>query len=428
MVARNLRLDSTPVEAPWHEPFAMSFRSPRRLDLAALAALLLVAVGCDERRRAPAPAVSAEQVSTPPSSAPPLPASPIAAGQRAYEKYCQLCHAKDATGYAADNAPSLVSKTFLESASDDFIAAGIRLGRPNTAMAAYGKERGGPLGPAEIAEIIAFLRSRGPAASALPPPALGGDAARGAQLFEKNCQSCHGTAKVRGNAVHLHNPEFLAAASPAFIRYAILRGRAPTPMPAFQDTLPTQDVDDLVAWLVSMKPTQPTAPVQNPKVPSDLPLVINPKGAQATFRLREGRFVAADDVKKALDEKRRLVLIDARSPSDWIQFRIPGAVSLPYHEPSQLDRVPKDGTWVVAYCACPHHASGEVVDALRKRGYANTAVLDEGILVWRDRGYALVGEAVTAKGAKPAAGPASAAKPPSAKPSAGKPPAAAPPP
>lgn len=66
-------------------------------------------------------------------------------GARLWEQYCQLCHAKDATGYAADNAPSLVTRSFMESASDDFIAAGIRMGRPGTAMAAYGKSRGGPL-------------------------------------------------------------------------------------------------------------------------------------------------------------------------------------------------------------------------------------------------------------------------------------------
>ena len=106
---------------------------------------------------------------------------------------------------------------------------------------------------------------------------------------------------------------------------------------------------------------------------------------------------------KALLAKQRIVIIDARPPSDWIQFHIPGAVSLPYHDQSHLDRVPKDGTWVVAYCACPHHASGEVVDALRRKNYTNTAVLDEGILFWRDHGFPLAGEAVPKAGAAPAA-------------------------
>jgi cytochrome c oxidase cbb3-type subunit 3/ubiquinol-cytochrome c reductase cytochrome c subunit len=132
-------------------------------------------------------------------------------------------------------------------------------------------------------------------------------------------------------------------------------------------------------------------------VPDDLPWVIRPKGKAPSFSLREGRFVPAEQVKRALDEKRRLIIIDARAPSDWIQFHIPGSVPLPYYDTAKLDAVPNDGTWVIAYCACPHHASGEVVDALRRRGFPNTAVLDEGILFWRQMGYALDGEAVGAE-------------------------------
>lgn len=334
----------------------------------------------------------------------------IEAGARAYEHYCQLCHAKDGTGYAADNAPSLVSKTFLESASDDFIAAGIRMGRPGTAMAAYGKVRGGPLEEAQIVDIVNFLRAKGPRYTP-PPGAQGaGDEKRGATLFEKNCQSCHGTTTARGNALTLFNAELLTAASTPFLRYAIKHGRPPTPMPAFEGKLTDQEIDDVVAYLWSFRPSTPAEPVHNLKVPDDLPVVINPKGGKPKFTLRADRFVSAEQVKKALDAKQRIVIIDARAPSDWIQFRIPGAISLPYHDQSHLDRIPNDGTWVVAYCACPHHASGEVVDALRKRNYKNTAVLDEGILFWRDRGYPLTGESV--KPNPSAAGPQPSPPPP----------------
>ncbi len=165
-------------------------------------------------------------------------------------------------------------------------------------------------------------------------------------------------------------------------------------MPAFQGKLSEQEISDVVAWLWSFRPAQPTAPVENPKVPDNLPIVINPKGARPKFTLREERFVSVEQVKKALDAKQRIVIIDARAASDWIQFHIPGAISSPYHDEKVLDRVPKDGTWVVAYCACPHHASGEVVDALRARKYQNTAVMDEGILFWKDHGLPLVGEAI----------------------------------
>jgi cytochrome c oxidase cbb3-type subunit III len=388
-------------------------RSRHAFSLGAVLCGALLVSGCGRSsgsQALPSATPSAEAIA--PASAAPVHADPkVAAGARAYEHYCQLCHAKDGTGYAADNAPSLVTKTFLESASDELIAAGIRMGRPGTAMAAYGKTRGGPLEEQEIAAIVAFLRSKGPPRQPLPSsPLTGGDSARGQAVFEKNCTSCHGTVSTRGNSVHLHNPELLAAASPAFLRYAILHGRAPTPMPAFQGQLSEQEVTDVVTWLWSFKPAAPTAPVRDLKVPDDLPIVINPKGAQPKFTLRDERFVSAEQVRKALAAKQRIVIVDARPPSDWIQFHIPGAVSLPYHDHSQLERIPNDGTWVVAYCACPHHASGEVVDALRRKNYKNTAVLDEGILFWRDKGFPLAGEAVP-KPAASAAPASSAAKP-----------------
>jgi cytochrome c oxidase cbb3-type subunit III len=373
------------------------------LALGAALALFISGWGCGRGSGSPAlpSATPSARASAPAAS----PSSPVAEGARVYERYCQLCHAKDATGYAADNAPSLVSKTFLESASDQLIAAGIRMGRPGTAMAAYGKVRGGPLEEREIDALVAFLRTKGPANHALPAATPNGDLTRGADIYEKNCVTCHGKVGVRGNSVTLHNPELLAAASPAFLHYAIVNGRPPTPMPAFRGKLSEQEITDVVSWLWSFRPAQPAPAVQNLTIPDNLPVVINPKGTRPKFTLREERFVSSEQVKNALAAKQRIVIVDARPPSDWIQFHIPGAISVPYHDRTVLDRIPNDGTWVVAYCACPHHASGEVVDALRARKYPNTAVMDEGILFWRDRGYPLVGEAV----AKPAA--SSSAKP-----------------
>jgi cytochrome c oxidase cbb3-type subunit 3 len=384
------------------------------LALGAALALFISGWGCGRGSGSPAlpSATPSARASAPAAS----PSSPVAEGARVYERYCQLCHAKDATGYAADNAPSLVSKTFLESASDQLIAAGIRMGRPGTAMAAYGKVRGGPLEEREIDALVAFLRTKGPANHALPAATPNGDLTRGADIYEKNCVSCHGKVGVRGNSVTLHNPELLAAASPAFLHYAIVNGRPPTPMPAFRGKLSEQEITDVVSWLWSFRPAQPAPAVQNLTIPDNLPVVINPKGTRPKFTLREERFVSSEQVKNALAAKQRIVIVDARPPSDWIQFHIPGAISVPYHDRAVLDRIPNDGTWVVAYCACPHHASGEVVDALRARKYPNTAVMDEGILFWRDRGYPLVGEAVAKPAPAPAKPAVSSAPKPAAKP------------
>lgn len=390
--------------------------SPRPLRWALrFAAIALAVTGCARRQNPDAtPSIpSADAAATPRtvvpalaasvSGAPPSPkadANAAQVGQELYARYCALCHGPNATGYAADNAPSLVSRTFLESASDAFIAESIRVGRSNTPMAAYGVDRGGPLTNAQIDAIVAFLRSKGPTPIALPKVAPSGDARRGAKLYEQRCRVCHGSPDKRGTAPALHNPEFLNQASPEFLRHAIVHGRPSTPMPAFGGKLQKQQIEDILTWLGSLAAdTKPPATVQNPHVPDNLPLVINPNGGHPKFTLRDGRYVSAEQVKQALEAKKRMVIIDARSPSDWIQFHIPGAVPLPYYDTEQLKRVPNDGTWVIAYCACPHHASGEVVNALRRLNYPNTAVLDEGILVWRDRGYPLAGEAV--KGSAP---------------------------
>jgi mono/diheme cytochrome c family protein/rhodanese-related sulfurtransferase len=317
----------------------------------------------------------------------------FAEGAFSFGQYCALCHGADGRGYAADHAPSLVSSTFLESASDEFIARGVREGRLNTAMAAYSKHRGGPLDDAEITTIIAFLRDRGPMRVKLPAVGVLGDVARGEVVYETHCKACHGTRNDRGTAVHLGNLAFLSAASDGFLRWAVVHGRPGTPMPAFSGVLREDDIDNVVALLRSWAtpPPEPARPTQ-PEPPPLKQVVINPKGASPDFTLREDRYVPIDDVKRALEAKKRVVIIDARAVPDWVGMHIPGSISVPYYSFSRLDGLPKDGTWILAYCACPHHASGAVVDELRRRKFPHTAILDEGILEWKKRGYPVESE------------------------------------
>ncbi len=325
-------------------------------------------------------------------AAPSTPASnnsPLAHGAELYTRYCTLCHAKELTGYAADNAPSLVSRTFLDSATDSFIADAIVNGRPGTAMGAYGKSRSGPLDDNDVHALIAFIRSHGGPAKPLPGSSLHGDPVHGSLLYHDECEKCHGSESQRATALSLFNRALLATATPDFLRYAVVNGRPPTPMPSFAKTLTPQDIEDVVAFVISKQ--KAAGPVVPQEVPKDLPVVLNPKGKAPKFTLRDERFVSAEQVKQALDEHRRLVIVDARSPADWITFHIPGAISVPYYQAKELERIPNDGTWVIAYCACPHHASGAIVDALRERKYPHTAVLDEGILFWKSRAYPLAG-------------------------------------
>jgi cytochrome c oxidase cbb3-type subunit III len=337
--------------------------------------------------------------------------SPVAEkGRQVYAKYCATCHGPAANGYVADNAPSLRAVTFLESASDDFIRAGISRGRPGTAMAAFASVFGGPLAPPDVDAIIAFLRLGGPALRALPEGPVVGDARRGKLVYDANCARCHGTTTQRSSAVHLANPVLLATASDAFLHWAVERGRPPTSMVPWKGALTPLQIDDVVAFVRSMAvpPAAPALPPvtaaakpSGPLPPRQGPIVLNPKGKAPEFVLKENLYVSIAQVKKALDDKRRVIIADARAPSDWLNLHITGAISTPYYEPRALDDIPNDGTWVLAYCACPHHVSGEVVAELRKRGYKNTAVIDEGVYAWQQAKYPVV----AAPGLLPAAAP-----------------------
>jgi mono/diheme cytochrome c family protein/rhodanese-related sulfurtransferase len=303
-----------------------------------------------------------------------------------YSTLCAHCHGPEAAGYAADHAPSLVNPTFLESASDLYLHRSIEQGRPGTSMAAYARSVGGPLDPTAIDRLVAWIRSHGPPARDFMPVAAG-DSAGGRPLYASHCQSCHGDLRTRGEAVMLANPGFLAVADDAFIEHAIFEGRPGTAMVSFRDTLGTSEIADVVAYLRSL--ARPLDSIRLPAPTGKEPLFAYPHGQAPDFTIKADRFVGVDQVDRALQQRNKLVIIDARPESDWMKTHITGAISIPYYLLRRLGEIPKDA-WVVAYCACPHHLSGVVVDSLRARGYPHAFVLDEGILEWERRGYPIV--------------------------------------
>jgi len=313
-----------------------------------------------------------------------------------YQKYCALCHGKNREGYAADNAPSLkshslMSVTKMPAANYNFLKYTIAYGRQGTAMAAYAKNQGGPLELIEIDLLISWLREKSgvkkPIELSLDP--ISGNVAQGKKLYKQTCATCHGVKGEGISAPALGNPMFLATASDAFLRYAIAEGRDSTPMRAFKNELKKEEIDNLTAYIRSRAAgwNAPEAVVLKEPLPKDY--VLNPKNKAPKFTLRDGKFVPAEQVLKALKDKSKMVILDARSKAGWHQSHIPGAVPVPYYqEPDTFIKdMPKDGTWIVAYCACPHAASEGVVSTLRRFGYKNTAIIDEGIIVWTNRGY-----------------------------------------
>ena len=84
---------------------------------------------------------------------------PAARGRELYDKMCAVCHGPNGEGYRADQAPRIAHPDFLSAVNDDYLRHAVAQGRPGTTMSAWGKDRGGPLSPADIDAIVALMRT-----------------------------------------------------------------------------------------------------------------------------------------------------------------------------------------------------------------------------------------------------------------------------
>lgn len=309
-----------------------------------------------------------------------------------YQKYCALCHGENREGYAADNAPSLRSKSLLgTSKSSNFMRYTIQFGRSGTAMAGYLNTQGGPMEYIEIELLLQWLYESSGVEEAIEisrEPVVG-DVALGAQVYAQNCTSCHGPNGEGISAPALGNPMLLATATDEFLKYAITEGRDGTPMVAFKDILNEDEINGVTAFLRSRASGWDIPKMDSVIVPGPEDYVLNPDNPAPQFELRQGLYVPAKQVFQAMQDSSRMIILDARSKVAWRQTHIPGAVPVPYYEEPEafVEDIPNDGTWIVVYCACPHAASQKVINTLKRYGYENTAIIDEGVLVWAQLGY-----------------------------------------
>ncbi|MEQ8239505.1 MAG: c-type cytochrome [Cyclobacteriaceae bacterium] len=309
-----------------------------------------------------------------------------------YQKYCALCHGEDRQGYAADNAPSLRSKSLLgTSKSNNFMRYTMQYGRVGTAMAGYLDAQGGPMEYIEIEVLLQWLYDQAGVEKPIElsrEPVLG-DIALGTKVYQENCAVCHGTEGEGISAPALGGSMLLATATDEFLKYAISEGRDGTPMIGFKDILDEEEINGVTAFLRSRAAGWNIPEADTVTIPTPDNYVLNPTGKAPNFELRDGRFVSAAQVNQALQDHARMIILDARSEVAWRQTHIPGSIPVPYYEDPEtfVNDIPNDSTWIVAYCACPHAASGRVVQTLKRYGYQHTAILDEGILVWAGLGY-----------------------------------------
>ncbi len=306
-----------------------------------------------------------------------------------YQKYCSLCHGADRQGHANDHAPSLRSKSLMESGVPHAILRPMSYGRKDTAMGGYLDEVGGPMTLDETWDLTYWLfEQAGFERLKFSTKPVQGDIKQGEQVYQLNCATCHGKNGEGISAPALGNQSALAHNTDEFIRHAIRKGRQNTPMPAFENKLSAAEIDNITAFLRSKASGWKMKKTVLKAMPTPDKYVINKQGEDPNFTLQDGMYVSSDDLNQALKDKKKMVLLDTRVPSVWQTAHIAGSIPFPYY--ADLDEtvagIPKD-VQIIAYCSCPRAAADHTINKLRQRGYTRTAVLWEGIFGWMKLGY-----------------------------------------
>jgi mono/diheme cytochrome c family protein len=78
-------------------------------------------------------------------------------GAQLFADNCAQCHGKDAAG--AGSAPTLNSRQFLKSTTDDQIRVLVSGGVPGSEMSAWSLDYGGTLTDEQVRQVVTYLRS-----------------------------------------------------------------------------------------------------------------------------------------------------------------------------------------------------------------------------------------------------------------------------
>jgi cytochrome c oxidase cbb3-type subunit 3 len=182
-----------------------------------------------------------------------------------YSENCSACH-----GAGGENGPAtdLANPEYEALIDDGTLRKWIAEGMPGTQMPAFAQSDGGMLTSQQVDEIVAGMRkawSRPNAFDGAQPPPYAQDHAadtrRGEQVYQARCAVCHTGAGHR-----LTNPIYLALIGDQALRSIIIAGSPDIGQPDWRHDsaggqpaapLSSQDVDDIVGYLASVRNLSP---------------------------------------------------------------------------------------------------------------------------------------------------------------------------
>ena len=192
-----------------------------------------------------------------------LAASDVTDFKTLYSQNCSGCHGVDGR-----KGPGRIlnDAVYLAVVPRDALKNVIVNGRAGTAMPAWADTEGGPLTAQQVDALVNGIESWKKPVS-VPPgaelPAYAettpGDPVNGKRLFVRGCYACHGPGALVGPVT---DPSYLSLSSNQNLRTSIIVGRLDLGMPNYRalnagHPLGDQDVSDLVAYLVSLRPAEP---------------------------------------------------------------------------------------------------------------------------------------------------------------------------
>lgn len=182
-----------------------------------------------------------------------------------YKQNCAACH-----GANGQNGPAidLANPEYQALVDDASLRRWISDGMPGTEMSAFAQSSGGMLTDAEVNALVAGMRMQwlqpNVYGNATPPAyaqSQAGDPHRGQQSYQARCAGCHDSSGQQ-----ITSPNYLSLVGNQALRSIIVAGRPDIGQPDWQHDGPggkattplsTQEVDDIVTYLASLRNIAP---------------------------------------------------------------------------------------------------------------------------------------------------------------------------
>ncbi len=110
--------------------------------------------------------------------------------------------------------------------------------------------------------------------------------------------------------------------------------------------------------------------------------------ASSTASAQGVQSIKPEELKKLIESKANILVVDNQSKVAYDIEHIPGAVSFPWTEQIKVPvNLPRD-MLLILYCACNHEEdSTDVANQLMEFGYNDIKILEGGWLRWVELGY-----------------------------------------